>query len=360
MTAGQTGSFQLRFADKNGVNLGYFDAFTFSAGGGFQTFKGRITAPAGAASARFVSRLQPAGGRALWCNIVGRRVTAADSANAEAVSSLSSTVTQQGTTITSQGQAITNLTSRVTSAEGVNSAQAQAISQLDTNVTQQGDQITAQATRLDGLYVQVNPEQAGTTEGFAGSSSSSVGVWSEQSARIEDGIATGQRIDTVQAQAGEANASVQMLSEVVAGVDGKVSAQSTWKTETNSNGKKVATGIVQGSNGEVGEILLSAQRVAIIDGINGVEGNLFVFQNGQLFVNQAFISQAFIKEIVLGMTLRSAAVNSQGLPLLEINVPAGTLTLRGQTADGSVLLNNYGLYVYDLNYIERTGVGRMT
>ncbi|MNJ62607.1 hypothetical protein D3C77_584550 [compost metagenome] len=108
------------------------------------------------------------------------------------------------------------------------------------------------------------------------------------------------------------------------------------------------------------QFLVSADRFAVVNGINGSLSSPFVVQNGQVFINQAFISQAFIQEIILGMTLRSQAVNSQGLPLLEINVPAGTLTLRGQTADGSILLNNYGLYVYDLNYIERASVGRMT
>ncbi|WP_442964966.1 phage tail tip fiber protein [Pseudomonas sp. JQ170C] len=238
--------------------------------------------------------------------------------------------------------------------------QATAISQLNTAVNQQGTAITAQASRLDGLYVQVNPEMEGDTSGLAGATGSFVGVWTEQSARVEDGVATGKKIDTVQSQVGEVSASVQIVSETVAGVDGKVSAISSWKTETNVNGKKVATGIVQGSDGEIGEILLSAQRVAIIDGINGAEGNLFVFQNGQLFLNQAFISTAFIQNIVAGMTIRSAALNSQGLPLLEINFAAGTFTLRGQDANGSTLLNNGGLYVYDANGVERTAVGRMT
>ncbi|MNH48275.1 hypothetical protein D3C79_1119930 [compost metagenome] len=60
------------------------------------------------------------------------------------------------------------------------------------------------------------------------------------------------------------------------------------------------------------------------------------------------------------MTIRSAALNAQGLPLLEINFAAGTFTLRGQDANGSTLLNNGGLYVYDANGIERTAVGRLT
>ncbi|MFP3369289.1 DUF1983 domain-containing protein [Pseudomonas sp. SIMBA_068] len=362
MTAGQTGNFQVQFFDKTDTNLGYFNAFTFSAGGGFQTFSGRLTAPAAAVSARFVTRIQPADGtgRALWCNIVARRVTAADAANGEAISTLGTTVTQQGTTLTSQGQSLLSLTNRMTDAEGVNSAQATAISQMDTTVKQQGTAITAAATRLDGLYVQVNPEMEGDSTGLAGATGGLVGVWTEQSARIEDGIAIGRQVETVQAQMGQTNASVQQVSEVVAGVDGRVSAMSSWKTETNANGKKVATGIIQGSDGSVGEILLSADRVAIINGLNGPEASLFVFQDGQLFLNSALINQAFIQSLVVGMTLRSQAVNSQGLPLIEINLASGSFTVRGQDANGSTLLNNGGLYVYDANGTERTAVGRLT
>lgn len=363
MTAGQTTRLQMQFRDKAGTSLGYFTAFSVPAGTtGFQTFTGRITAPAGSVSARFVTRTEPADstGRSLWCNIVARRVTAADSANADAVSTLNSTVTQQGTTLTSQGQSLLSLTNRMTDAEGVNSAQATAISQMDTTVKQQGTAITAQASRLDGLYVQVNPEMEGDSTGLAGATGGLVGVWTEQSARIEDGIAIGRQVETVQAQMGQTNASVQQVSEVVAGVDGKVSAMSSWKTETNANGKRVATGIIQGSDGSVGEILLSADRVAIINGLNGPEASLFVFQDGQLFLNSALINQAFIQSLVVGMTLRSQAVNAQGLPLIEINLASGSFTVRGQDANGSTLLNNGGLYVYDSNGVERTAVGRLT
>lgn len=115
MTTGQTGNFQMQFFDKAGASIGYVTAFTFSAGGGFQTFSGRITAPPTAVSARFLTRIQPADGtgRALWCNIVGRRITAADTANADAISTLGASVTQQGSTLTSQGQALTQLQSSV-------------------------------------------------------------------------------------------------------------------------------------------------------------------------------------------------------------------------------------------------------
>ncbi|MBF8646886.1 DUF1983 domain-containing protein [Pseudomonas pudica] len=531
MTAGQTARLQMQFFDKAGTNLGYFNAFSIvAAATGFKSHAGRITAPAGAVSARFLTRTEPADGtgRSLWCNIVARRVTAADTANADAISTLGASVTQQGNMLTSQGQALTQLQSSVggiggnganlldiayswlTSAalpvtggalltktgvavpeadsgfgysleadtdslfsyivlaptnnpaafnirvepgvylvsmhvkggtsgsmmvnlyNGVTSrsatqpyttertritfpititesgkvglliypnrhaapsasmvvdsimvekrvgesntpspfvagpsaravtAQATAISQMDTVVKQQGTAITAQASRLDGLYVQVNPEMEGDASGLAGAAGGLVGVWTEQSARIEDGIAMGRQVETVQAQMGQTNASVQQVSEVMADINGRVSAQTTLKVETNQGGRKVVSGIAIGSNGEEGEILLMAQRLAIIDSLNGQTILPFVVEGGQVFINQAVINTAFIQQIVAGMTIRSAALNAQGLPLLEINFAAGTFTLRGQDAQGSTLLNNGGLYVYDVNGVERVAVGRLT
>ncbi|WP_052261134.1 phage tail tip fiber protein [Pseudomonas sp. C5pp] len=240
------------------------------------------------------------------------------------------------------------------------SASAAALQQVSTNVTQQGEQLTAQASRLDGLYVQVNPEMEGDSSGLAGATGGLVGVWTEQSARVEDGIAMGRQVEAVQAQMGQTNASVQQVSEVMADINGRVSAQTTLKVETNQGGRKVVSGIAIGSNGEEGEILLMAQRLAVIDSLNGQTILPFVVEGGQIFINQAVINTAFIQQIVAGMTIRSAALNAQGLPLLEINFAAGTFTLRGQDANGSTLLNNGGLYVYDANGIERTAVGRLT
>ncbi|WP_237150424.1 MULTISPECIES: hypothetical protein [unclassified Pseudomonas] len=60
------------------------------------------------------------------------------------------------------------------------------------------------------------------------------------------------------------------------------------------------------------------------------------------------------------MTLRSEAVDSKGRPLLEINVRAGTFTLRSAGTGGSALLNNDGLTVFDANDIDRVTVGRLS
>lgn len=527
MTAGQTGNFQLQFFDKAGTSLGYFNAFTFSAGGGFQTFSGRLTAPAAAVSARFVTRIQPADGtgRSLWCNIIARRLTAADTANANAISTLDATVTQQGDALTSQGQALTQVQSSLGSvggsgsnllsdeyswltsttlpaliasssvtrvgvavpeadsgfgyqvggfataghflmlsptnnAAGYNvriepgvylvslyvrgsaagsmraslfdgtgrtsanvaytttrtritlpitvtdstrasitlylnqtvvadlslvidsvmvekrigesntpspfvsgpsaravSTQATAISQMDTVVKQQGTAITAQASRLDGLYVQVNPEMEGDSTGQAGATDGLVGVWTEQSARIEDGIAIGRQVETVQAQMGQTNASVQQVSEVMADINGRVSAQTTLKVETNQDGRKVVSGIAIGSNGEEGEMLLMAQRLAIIDSVNGQMILPFVAQGGQVFMNSAIINQADILRLVITGELKSSnyIAGQQGI---RINFVTNEFEINGLVSgQGRVNLTNQLLSVYDATRLRvRLGI----
>lgn len=271
-------------------------------------------------------------------------------------------------------------------------ATAEGLSQMKGTVETIDDQVKANAQKLDGVFAQVNPAMAGSEEGFAGSEQTYVGVWSQLSAQIEGDVAQAQRTDQVEVRQGETNALVQQVSksvvdlssataqqfsqvqavqaqnsaaiqrndQAIVDANGRVSAISSWKTETNAAGKKVATGIVQGSDGSVGEILLSADRVAIINGLNGPEANLFVFQNGQLYLNQAFINSAFIQNLIVGMTLKSQALDSQGRPLLELNFVTGAVTIRGQDVNGSTLLNNGGVYVYDANGIERTAVGRLT
>lgn len=172
--------------------------------------------------------------------------------------------------------------------------------------------------------------------------------------------ALARKSETLEASIGETSASVQQVSQAVVNLDGRVSSQVTIKAQTTSGGRTVVAGLAVGSNGETSEILAFAQRFAVVDEVSGQISVPFVVQNGQVFINQAFISKAFIEEVILGSTLRSTAVNSQGLPLLEINIPAGTLVLRGQDANGSTLLNNGGLYVYDAAGTERVAVGRLS
>ena len=161
-------------------------------------------------------------------------------------------------------------------------------------------------------------------------------------------------------------ASVQITAKAQADTNGKLSTMWAVKMQVNQNGQYVAAGIGLGieQNAEgllQSQFLVSADRFAVVNTLaGGTITTPFTVQNGQVFINQALINTAFIQEIVLGMTLRSETVDSKGRPLLEINVKAGTFTLRSAGTGGSTLLNNDGLTVFDANDIDRVMVGRLS
>lgn len=158
-----------------------------------------------------------------WDDTTDPRIPAA--ATAEALNSLSNTVTQQGNTLTSQGQSITSLSNRVTSTESVNTAQAGAISSLDTRVTSTEGTLSSQASRIDGISAQINPPLAGDMGWNAGATSVLAGVWSEQSARASEDMALGQRIDTVVAQVGQNAAAITAEQTARATADSALASQ---------------------------------------------------------------------------------------------------------------------------------------
>lgn len=305
-----------------------------------------------------------------------------------------------------------------------NAAMALEISKNKTAIEEVDGKVKATAERLEGVYALVKSDSAGSEQGSAGDDTASAGAWSlmsaiaerdfaqsvrtdiveakvqensasildvskaaatatsalaervttigakvssneaafksETSALADADKALGQKVDTVQTASGQNTAAIQETNRVLTETGGKVSAMKTLKVETTSNGKKVVAGLSLGSDGDTSEIIAFAQRFAIVDEVSGQLITPFVVSGGQVFINQAVINKAFIQEIILGMTLKSEAVDSKGRPLLEINVKAGTFTLRSAGTGGSTLLNNDGLAVYDINELLRVLVGRLS
>lgn len=235
--------------------------------------------------------------------------------------------------------------------EEANALAAQ-VSQNTLEIEQQGDQLTAQATKLDGVYVQVNPALAGDTVGFAGSDQIYIGVWSEQSARLEDGVATAKRVDTVQAEVNKNSATVQTVSQSVAALDGKVSTSWSVKMQVTSNGQYVAAGIGLGiENGPAGlqsQFLVSADRFAIVNTFAGGAISVpFAVQGGQVFLRSAFIEDASITNGKIGGSLSSTDYipNTQGWMLPR----TGPWELNGSNGAGRLQINNTSIKLYHAN-----------
>ncbi|MBD8258248.1 DUF1983 domain-containing protein [Pseudomonas fluorescens] len=279
------------------------------------------------------------------------------------LTAVSGLVDEQGKTIAGLGSAI--------------AGQAEAITGLDTKVTNLDGRVTAQASSNESLRASVRGDDgAGELAGALKAYESTASIAQQMRVEASRELATAERLttlqagvddakgliqqeekvrataidvqakrtDTVQASLGQTNASVQQVSQVVVGLDGKVSAQTTIKAQTIVDGRRVTTGLAFGSDGGQSEFLIFAQRFAVVNEINGEVIPMFVIENNQVVFNTAIISKAFIQEIILGMTLRSEKVDANGLPLIELDMRAGTFAFRGANSAGnSMLLNADGL-----------------
>lgn len=243
-------------------------------------------------------------------------------------------------------------------------ALAAQVTQNTLKIEQQGDQLDIQATKLDGVYLQVNPALAGDTAGYAGSDQVYVGVWSEQSARLEDGIATAKRTDTVQAQVNQNTSTVQTVSQAVATLDGKASTMWSVKMQLTADGKYVAAGIGLGientAAGLQSQFLVSADRFAIVNTIAGGAISVpFAVQGGQVFMNSAFIQDGSITMLKIGQYLQSDnyVAGVQGWRLDK----AGNLEFNGPAPGGGRLtMTNRAIKVYDQNGVKRVQLGDLS
>jgi predicted phage tail protein len=246
--------------------------------------------------------------------------------------------------------------------EEANALAAQ-VSQNTLEIDQQGEQLNAQAAKLDGVYVQVNPSLAGDTSGFAGSDQVYVGVWSEQSARLEDGIATAKSIETVRAEVNQNSATVQTVSQSVATLDGKVSTSWSVKMQVTADGKYVAAGVGLGiENGPAGlqsQFLVGADRFAIVNTIAGGAISVpFAVQGGQVFMNSAFIQDASIGNAKIGFFIQSDnyIAGVQGWRIDK----AGNFELNSPLGGGArQTINNNGGKVFDENGVKRYQWGNL-
>ena len=94
-------------------------------------------------------------------------------------------------------------------------ASAEVLDQVKSAIENTETGLVATADKLDGVFVKVNPKLIGSDRDFIGSTSSSVGVWTEQSARIEEDFALGQRIDNLYVNLGKNAAAIQTVNNIL-------------------------------------------------------------------------------------------------------------------------------------------------
>lgn len=182
---------------------------------------------------------------------------------------------------------------------------------LQTKQTTQADNVSALTQRVDTLQAQVGSNSALIqTEQTArvnadgaiaqqittlqtNVSSNSAAIQSESTARVSALGALSRRVDTVESATNSAVASVQTIGSTVTNLNGDMNAMYTIRTQLLANGRRILAGIgvgVESKNGVVeSQVLVSAQRFAVIDESSGTLETPFAVQNGQTFIREAFI-----------------------------------------------------------------------
>ncbi|WPN95825.1 DUF1983 domain-containing protein [Pseudomonas sp. MUP55] len=248
---------------------------------------------------------------------------------------------------------ITQLKSDLSAVDQRATGNAQAITSLDTKVTNLDGRITSQASSNEALRASVRGDNgSGDLAGAIKAWESTAAISTEKKVRASEIEAQAKVSETLQSSIGQTSASVQSVSETVVQLNGKVLAQTTMKAQTIVDGRRVVSGLAFGANGDQSEFLIFAQRFAVVNEISGKVDPMFVIENGQAIFNTAIISKAFIEQIILGMSLRSAAVDAYGNPLIELNMATGSFALRGVKDGNTSVLNSSGIKFTYANGID--------
>lgn len=217
-----------------------------------------------------------------------------------------------------------------------------------------GDLLTA----IEGI----NPDMAGSAEIFAGDNTRFAGVWSQLYATQSGDMALAKRVDTVQATVNDTTAIVQQTSQSLVDLDGRVSATYTVRAQITSAGQIYMAGMGVGVEQQVdgsyqSQILMQADRFAVINVANGNVTSPFVIQGGQTFISQALIGNAWINN---AMIANAAVTNAKisgtiqsddyvaGQTGWRINkASGGGFEFNGSVAGGYRLnITNQGVYIY--------------
>lgn len=179
----------------------------------------------------------------------------------------------------------------------------------------------------------------------------SAAITDEQNARADADSANAADISTLQVQAGDTSAAVQVVQNAYADLSGKVNASYTVRVQTiGSNGQLVAAGFTLGADGSgSSEFTVSANTFAIVNDNNGTLSSPFAIVNGQVFMANGFIQNAAIGSAQIADTIESSVVGANGRKTWIID-KNGSITSNGVNSGAGYTVQQGGdTSVYDSN-----------
>lgn len=220
-------------------------------------------------------------------------------ANATAISSLQTKVSDIDGKVTAQTSQLSSMQSKV-------DASSSKVDQLSKTIS---DSQSTQASLNTSLQSQIDAQASANIKNqteLNNATTSLAAIKSTQQTQATTISALSQQQTNLTAQVGGQSAELQELKKTVV-ENGNVN--STWmvKMETNSNGKKYAAGIALGIDGKnlQSQFLVQADRFGLINTSNGNTTTPFVIENGVAYMNAAVIKDGSITNAKIGGEIRS-------------------------------------------------------
>ncbi|MGS5488295.1 phage tail tip fiber protein [Klebsiella quasipneumoniae] len=209
-------------------------------------------------------------------------------ANATAISSLQTKVSDIDGKVTAQTSQLSSMQSKV-------DASSSKVDQMSKTLS---DSQSTQASLNTSLQSQIDAQASANIKNQVDLNSAATSIAiikSTQSTQATQLSAIAKQQTDMTASLDNQSASIQTLQESVANND---SLKSTWmvKMETNSAGQKYAAGIALGVDGknQQSQFLVQADRFALINTSNGNTTTPFVIDNGVTYMNAAYIKDGSI------------------------------------------------------------------
>lgn len=246
------------------------------------------------------------------------------------------------------------------SVESVNGL-AQQVATNTTKIEDVDGKVTSTAESQQVLRASARDDNAeGDLAGALKLWDSTAAIAREQLVRATQADALARSSETLGAQLGQTSATVQTVSQAQANFEGKASTMWAVRMQLNAQGQYVAAGIGLGiENGPAGlqsQFLVSADRFAVVNNINGTLTSPFTVQGGQVFISQALIGTGWITNAMIGDTIQSNdfIAGQRGWRIQK----SGAIEINGTGAGGERLtISNSSLNTYYPNGQVATKMG---
>lgn len=244
---------------------------------------------------------------------------------------------------------------------------------LELEVDEIEGQVIAQGEIVEGLFAQIDTQFTGDEDDYTADNDVFAGTTTIQTVVATQDYALSKRVETVQSTVGDISASVQETAQTVVDLDGQISASWTLKLQIAANGQYYAAGMGVGIENQPdgsfqSQILMQADRFAVINLVNGNVTSPFVIQGGQTFISQALIGDSWITN---AMIANAAITNAKIIGTIQsddyvsgqtgwrINkASGGGFEFNGSIAGGYRLnITNQGVYVYYPNGVAAVELG---